>query len=137
MMEPTPHPQGGNTAQERVLICEDSAEIAKLLKYMLRYGGIEADIANTIAQAKAMLRQYAYSAITLDTYFPDGNGVEFMRELEADMQLRHIPIVMVTGTERHEIEGLLPTALHQWLVKPILQAQLTESVRTAMKSPVA
>jgi DNA-binding response OmpR family regulator len=129
------HQENTGTAK-RVLICEDSPDIAKLLTYMLHHGGIEADVATSLTQARELLAQKSYAALTLDTHLPDGHGVEFLHELYASPLHRSLPVVMVSGTERQELapELSLPPSLRQWLVKPIRQAQLANAVREAMDS---
>ena len=67
----------------RILICEDEPDIAKLLLLMLQHGGFGADIAYDADQAKKMLEATDYVAMTLDLKLPGQNGISLIRELRA------------------------------------------------------
>ena len=47
----------------------------------LHSAGFQADVATTAAQAKLLLTQNAYHAMTLDLILPDQDGVSLFREI--------------------------------------------------------
>ncbi|MDB5365886.1 MAG: sensor hybrid histidine kinase [Rhodospirillales bacterium] len=117
----------------RVLICEDDADVATLLRMMLLQGGYEADVARTASQAKSMLERYSYAAMTLDLALPDQDGISLIREIRTRETGPPIPIVVVsiTATERaDELNGDV-VGIVDWIQKPIDQPRLIESIRRA------
>ncbi|MDP1678871.1 MAG: PAS domain S-box protein, partial [Candidatus Nitrotoga sp.] len=77
---------------KRVLICEDDCDIAALLRLMLEQDGLVADIAYDTEQAKKMLAQGNYAAMTLDLALPDQDGISFIRQLREDEKTARLPI---------------------------------------------
>jgi DNA-binding response OmpR family regulator len=67
-----------------VLICEDDHDVANLLKLLLERAGFPADVAYTLAEARRMLRERPYAALTLDLIMPDGDGLGLLNELRTD-----------------------------------------------------
>ncbi len=131
---PAPAIAGGR-AQERprVLICEDDPDIALLLGLMLGQGGFSSDVAMDAAQAKQMLAQRPYAAMTLDIMLPGQDGVALIRELSEHEATRNLPIVVVSARadpSRCELNGSA-VAVIDWLDKPIDQQRLINAVRRA------
>jgi PAS domain S-box-containing protein len=118
----------------RILICEDDRDIAALLRLMLEQDGQVADIAYDIEQAKQMLAQSNYAAMTLDLALPDQDGISFIRELRTEEKTANLPIVVVSA---RAIEGSLELkseaySLIDWISKPINQEQMVLAVRRAI-----
>ncbi len=120
--------------QKRVLICEDDSDIATLLRLMLEQAGLPADIAYNAAQAKKMLAQHSYAAMTLDLDLPDQNGILLIRELRTIKETATLPIVVVSanaidGRKELNIEAF---SVIDWISKPINQEQLILALRQAV-----
>lgn len=119
----------------RVLICEDDRDIATLLSLMLQQGGLVADIAYNAAQAKQLLAQSAYAAITVDLALPGQDGISLIRELREQEKTRYLPIVVVSAKAqegRQELQGG-GFAVVDWLDKPINQDRLMSAVEQALQ----
>jgi PAS domain S-box-containing protein len=124
-------------ATARILICEDDRDIASLIRMMLEQAGFDADIAHDAAQAKEMLAQRHYAAMTLDLALPGQDGLSLIHELRAHEATRHLPIVVVSARAeegRLQLDGGIPVV--DWLSKPIDHARLIEDVRHAAHSIV-
>ncbi len=119
--------------QERILICEDDHDIATQLGALVAQGGFASDIATSAAEAKTLLAQNHYAAMTLNMLLPDKNGVSLIRELRGQPHTRDLPIIIVSAnTElgRHELNTSTLT-VSDWLDKPIDQARLSAAVQRA------
>ncbi len=119
---------------KRILICEDDRDIAALLRLMLEQDGQVADIAYDTQQAKQMLAQRNYAAMTLDLALPDQNGITFIRELRMDEKTANLPIVVVSA---RAIEGSLELnseayCVIDWITKPINREHMVLAVRRAV-----
>ena len=124
----------GVQGQRRVLICEDDADIALLLRMILKQSGFESDIAVDAADAKRQLANNTYAAMTLDIMLPDQDGVSLIRELRAQDSTRFLPIVVVSAKAEDSRAELSAGAFEiiDWLGKPIEQAQLITALERAV-----
>lgn len=120
--------------RKRVLICEDDTDIANLLCLMLENAGLIADITYTAAQAKQLLAQRHYAAMTLDLGLPDQNGIALIRELRVAKETANLPILVVSANAvegRQELNGEAFSVI-DWISKPINQEHLVSALRRAM-----
>ena len=61
----------------KILLIEDNLRLAELVKHNLERYNFIVDIANTIADAKAIISTYKYDLLILDLNLPDGNCEKF------------------------------------------------------------
>ena len=120
--------------QPRLLVCEDDADIATLLRLMLERDGCAADIAPNATEAKRLLAQRTYDGMTLDLHLPDQDGISLIRELRSDSRSRALPIVVVSVTAQQGKTELNGEAflVADWIDKPIDHARLIHAVRQAV-----
>ena len=119
----------------RILVCEDDPDIAQLLWLMLKQEGLSADIAYSAAQAKQLLGQNRYAAMTVDLALPGQDGISLIRELREAQNTHSLPIVVVSAKAqqgRQEFNGG-GLAVIDWLDKPIDQQRLMAAVRQAVR----
>lgn len=120
--------------RKRVLICEDDHDIAALLRLMLEQVGLAADVAYTATQAKQMLAQRRYAAMTLDLALPDQDGITLIRQLRTNAATAALPIVVVSVTAiegRKELDGEAFNVI-DWIDKPIDKEQLVAALQQAV-----
>ena len=104
----------------RVLVCEDDETVAQILRAMLEQVGYHTDLAFDARQAKQLLSERDYAAMTLDVLLPDQNGLSLLRDLRANEKTHRLPIVVVSATARNA-ELLVGNAIGvlDWIQKPI------------------
>jgi len=116
--------------QPRVLICEDAPDVANLLRMILEQGGYGADIAHDGAQARALLAQRRYVALTLDFELPGRDGAPLISELREEPLARDLPIIVVSALARDQQAVQLGSiVVADWLVKPIDHARLMAAIQ--------
>ena len=77
-----------------ILLAEDDKKVQSFNKRLLAGEGFAVQTAMTLADARGILEQQAIDAMILDIGMPDGNGLDFLRELR---QTSGIPVLMLTG----------------------------------------
>lgn len=89
----------------RILLVEDNPHIMKINAEVLSLWGYEVLKAETVAEARRQLQWNSVDLVVLDIMLPDGNGVDFCRELK---EHDHVPILFLTalGDSRDVVEGL-------------------------------
>ena len=80
--------------QSAVLIAEDNAEIAKLIKLYLEGEGYKTVWAEDGAAGLAAARNEAFSAVLVDIMMPKMNGYELIREIRA---FSDVPILILSA----------------------------------------
>ena len=90
---------------KRLLIIEDEARERASIVELLRHDDIEIAEAATGKQALAALRARRYDCCVVDLRLPDMTGFELLEQLQADHELRKIPVVVFTGKDLSEAEA--------------------------------
>ncbi|MBV8939545.1 MAG: response regulator [Alphaproteobacteria bacterium] len=121
-------------AVKTVLVCENNPDTAKLLSMLLEHEGYATELAFSISEAREKLGRGNYAAMTLDLILPDGSGVEFMRELRAQPEMRSLPIIVISAKAEAGCKELNGDAhaVVDWLPKPINSERLVSAIEEAV-----
>ncbi|HEV7509780.1 MAG TPA: response regulator [Thermoanaerobaculia bacterium] len=117
-----------------ILICEDDWDVARLLRLMLERDGYRADVAHDAAEARRLLCEHSYAAMTLDLVLPDQDGLTLIRELRRNEATVRLPIVVVSVRAEEGQIALNGGAVGviDWLVKPIDENRLKAAMKRAV-----
>ena len=118
----------------KVLIVEDEAPLAELLRYNLEAEGFQVDHAATGEEAELIVAEDRPDLIILDWMLPSFSGVELCRRIRARQETRAIPILMLTarGEESDRVRGL-STGADDYVVKPFSLPELMARVRAILR----
>lgn len=124
-----------DSSKPRILICEDTPDLAMMLSMILSHGGFVTDVAYNSDQARQFLSYNHYAAMTLDLVMPGQDGISFIRELRGQERTRNLPIVVVSALAGMNQETLSSATLEvaDWLDKPIDAERLLGAVDAAMR----
>ena len=64
-----------------LLLIDDDARLTRMVGDYLRTQGFDVDTAGTLADGRMRLAAGSYDALVLDLMLPDGDGLDFTREL--------------------------------------------------------
>ncbi|HVU34560.1 MAG TPA: HAMP domain-containing protein [Opitutaceae bacterium] len=120
-----------------VLIVEDDSVFAGQVLEVAHNHGFKAVVAARGSDALQLAQKIAFTAITLDIMLPDIDGRRVLTRLKEDPATRHIPVMIVSGTDQDDA-GLKHGALAH-LAKPIPQDRLNEafaSLKQFVERPV-
>ena len=79
----------------KILLVEDNAKIIQINKTMLEAQGYDVYTAMTLAAARDSLLAISPDLIVLDIMLPDGDGVEFLAEMQSGGN--NIPVLFLTA----------------------------------------
>ncbi|MET7418175.1 response regulator [Dactylosporangium sp. NPDC005555] len=117
-------------ARGRVLIIDDDARAAELLKTYLAAAGYQVRVAPSGEEGLAAARTWMPDAILLDVVMPGLDGWDVIRELKHEESLRGIPVFFATIIDDRKIGMSLGAT--DFFVKPVdhdlLLAQLARHV---------
>jgi len=119
------------TATGRVLVVEDDAEIADVLRRSLRQEGYEVKTSADGIEALDVATGFVPDLVVLDLGLPRLDGVEVCRRLRAEGD---VPILMLTARAETEdrVSGL-DSGADDYLVKPFERQELLARIRALLR----
>jgi DNA-binding response OmpR family regulator len=118
----------------RLLLIDDDARLTDMVSAYLRQNGLEIESAGSLAQGREQLRLGHFDALVLDLMLPDGDGLEFTRELRGQARTRRLPLLMLTarGEPMDRIVGL-EIGADDYLPKPFEPRELLARVKALLR----
>lgn len=117
---------------KRVLIVEDDAHIATLLRMHLRDEGYEVTHAPTGDEGLALLDAQPWDALVLDLMLPGVDGLEICKRARAMARYTPIIITSARASEVHRILGL-ELGADDYLAKPFSMLELVARVKALLR----
>ena len=118
----------------RVLIVKDDADIRELIRYNLAQEGFIVEEAPDGAQALDKVKRRVPDLMVLDLMLPGMPGLQVCRQMRAERETTHLPILIVTakGTEVDKVLGLEMGA-DDYVVKPFSPRELIARVKALLR----
>lgn len=113
---------------------DDDNTIRDIEVYTLTQTGFEAKgFADGISMLEA-LKTEKPELIVLDIMLPGKDGVEILKEIRSNPEIRKIPVIMATakGTEMDKIQGL-DTGADDYLVKPFGVMEMVSRIKAVLR----
>jgi two-component system phosphate regulon response regulator PhoB len=120
-----------------ILVVEDEAALAELIRYNLAAAGLRATIAGSGEEAELLVAEEAFDLVVLDWMLPGMSGLEFCRRLRKREGTKAIPIIMLTarGEEADRVRGLV-TGADDYVVKPFSVPEVLARVKALLRRAV-
>ena len=117
----------------RILIVEDEAPVAMVIRFLLGRAGCETEIAMDISKAMQLAREGNFDLITLDG-MPGGDGFWFCGELKRDPYLKDTPIIFVSGRAALEDQQHgLEMGASDYITKPFDSSEFAQRILSHIK----
>lgn len=125
IQDDTPEPQPAERPCN-VLIVDDDPMIADFIALVLRKAGYLPTTSITLHGAHILLQQERFDALVTDLRLQDGHGLNLIRELRAEPQHQHMPILVVSAycDEGQRLLHGEPDEYLAWLDKPVDEKRL-------------
>lgn len=125
-----------------VLIVDDEPDVRAMVAGILQQEGWDTIEGQNAEEAIALARQSQPDVMILDIMMPGKDGFEVYKEIRADGQTAHIPVVMLTAISERELGAsytaeaigarLGVPAPQAFIDKPVDRNRIREAVRKAM-----
>lgn len=115
-----------------VLIIDDEPDIRELLEITLQRMQVSSHCAADLATARLLLNKYDFDLCLTDMKLPDGNGVEFVNEIQTNFPQLPVAVITAHGSMDSAIQALKYGAF-DFLTKPIDLKSLRTVVQSALK----
>ncbi len=111
----------------KILLADDMAHFLDLEVSFLRRADCRIFTAEDGIEALKMAKTAQPDIILLDVEMPRMTGIECCRHIKNDPDLKHIPIIMVTATNRHD--ECVRAGCDDFWKKPIREENFLEGIR--------
>lgn len=120
----------------RLLLVEDNARLASLIREGLDRQGFAVDWCETVDGAEHALRINDYDLMLLDLGLPDGEGLDLVRGLRRRQDMKPILVLTARGGLDDRVMGL-DAGADDYLVKPFQIPELAARCRALLRRPGA
>ena len=120
------------TPAPRVLLLEDDPAIARTICYALEREGIAVTHSLLIADARQQWASVAFDALLMDVGLPDGNGLDWCRELRSTGSIAPVLVLSARGEEMDKVLGL-ELGADDYLTKPFSPRELLARTRALLR----
>ena len=118
--------------QPHVLLLEDDPAIARTVCYALERDGIRCTHSLLIVDARQQWASGRYDALLLDVGLPDGNGLDWCRQLRASGVTAPMLVLSARGEEMDRVLGL-ELGADDYLTKPFSPRELVARTRALLR----
>jgi len=118
----------------KLLLIDDDARLTAMLSEYLTAAGFEVATAGSLQAGRQSLAAGNQDLLVLDLMLPDGDGLDFCRELRADSRTRRLPVLMLSarGESMDRILGL-ELGADDYLAKPFEPRELQARIKALLR----
>jgi DNA-binding response OmpR family regulator len=110
-----------------VLLVEDDADTAELLRILLGRHGFAVTVAGSVGTALAAAGAGPVDVLVIDLQLPDGSGHDLLRRLRKD---GHVPAIALSGLDGEaNIDDARAAGFDEYLGKPVSITRLVGVLR--------
>ncbi len=121
------------STKPKILVVDDDKDIVRLLGAILESGGYYAIAAFDPLQGLVVAQKEQPVLVLTDLKMPAGGGMGLMQRLKDNPKTRHIPVVVVTGSQEGGLDAdLISRGVVGFLPKPLDPESVLEAVRLAL-----
>ena len=119
----------------KILVVDDFPTMRRIVRNLLKeLGYSNVDEAEDGQAGLARLRSGAYDFVISDWNMPNLDGLAMLKEIRADANLMHLPVLMVTAESKKEnIIAAAQAGASGYVVKPFTAATLDEKLNKILE----
>lgn len=121
-------------APKKILIVEDEADIAQLVKFYLEKEGFQTNVAKSGSEALKLLKSERPDLVILDLMLPEMDGIEVCKKVRSAPDTALTPIIMLTAkAEESDIIVGLELGADDYVTKPFSPKALVARVKALFR----
>ncbi len=121
------------TSPKKILVADDDPDIVHNLTLLLEYEGYEVHDAGEGVRVIALAHKIAPDLILLDLMMPAGDGESVLKALRTQAETRRIPVIIITGVERPNLENdILSAGAYALIHKPYDPQALVDTIQNIL-----
>jgi CheY-like chemotaxis protein len=114
-----------------VLVVEDDIRFARIMMELAHAQGLKVLVASSYGEVFDLANKYKPVAVTLDIKLPDVSGWKILDLFKSDLNLRHIPVHLISGEENRMLA--MRRGAKSFLLKPLKNESLTKLFSSVVK----
>jgi CheY-like chemotaxis protein len=118
-----------------LVTAEDDEDIRMIVTRSLRRAGHSVIAVSDGLQGLAAVREHRPDAVITDVDMPHMNGLQLCREIRRDPELKHIPVVVVSGSIGSQDAQALEAGVTMILPKPFVAGELLQHLTEVLGHP--
>lgn len=123
-----------NATRPMILVVEDEAAIATMLRYNLEKQGFRVEEATDGQEAMVRIAETTPDLVLLDWMLPVMSGIEVCRQIRRRPETRELPVIMLTArTEDQDAVRALNTGADDYITKPFGIEALMARIRALLR----
>lgn len=126
--------QKSNDRKKLILVIDDDANLAKIMRRTLEKAGYETVYANNGFEAGVCLGHYDPDLITLDIQMPEMDGGEVLACIRRTDYLSHLKVLVVSGLDEDILNLFMARGADDFLNKPFANSELLAKVHALTKA---
>ncbi len=117
-------------ADIKILVVDDMSTMRRIVKSILnQLGFTNIEEAENGKQALAKLKAEKFDFVVTDWNMPEMDGLELVKAIRSDDELKNIPVLMVTAEGKKEsVIEALKAGVNNYIVKPFTPEVLKEKI---------
>jgi two-component system phosphate regulon response regulator PhoB len=118
----------------KIIVVEDEAPLAELLRYNLQSEGYDVVHAADGEDAELLLSEQSFDLAILDWMIPKISGIELCRRVRNRAETQSLPIILLTarGEETDRVRGLT-TGADDYVTKPFSVQELMARIKALLR----
>jgi CheY-like chemotaxis protein len=117
-----------------ILIVEDDDLLRDAFRMLLEDAGYQVLEAGSATQAIQIATDRLPALVVLDLGLPDRPGLDVVRTMRLDQDLRDTPVIALTGrVGEHERQACLEAGCDRYLAKPVSPVDLLRELPTLLR----
>ncbi len=114
----------------KILVVDDFSTMRRIVKNLLRQiGYTNIEEAEDGAQAYSKLKNGGFSFVVSDWNMPNIDGLDLLKKVRSDPELKDLPILMVTAeAEKEKVITAIQAGVNNYIVKPFTGEVLKEKM---------
>jgi two-component system phosphate regulon response regulator PhoB len=118
----------------KIIVVEDEAPLAELLKYNLQSEGYDVVHAADGEDAELLLSEQSFDLAIIDWMIPKISGIELCRRVRNRTETQNLPIILLTarGEEADRVRGLT-TGADDYVTKPFSVQELMARIKALLR----
>ena len=114
----------------KILVVDDFSTMRRIVKNLLKQLGYEnIEEAEDGAQAYSKLKNGGFGFVVSDWNMPNMDGLELLKKVRSDPEIKDLPILMVTAeAEKEKVITAIQAGVNNYIVKPFTGEVLKEKM---------
>ncbi len=114
----------------KILVVDDFSTMRRIVKNLLKQIGYEnIEEAEDGEQAYAKLKNEKYQFVVSDWNMPNMTGIELIKKVRSDPELKDLPFLMVTAeAEKEKVVEAIKSGVNNYIIKPFTAEILKEKM---------